>query len=258
LLASQLLAHVHQNASQHVLATVVAAVSPKGVALGVLDDLGVAGGEQDLAKVVVLRELRPNRLPHDLDLDRFPVAAEFLLAIPPHPGRNHRRLGQANGLLVAGIQEFLGLKVMLRRRPELAVQPNRVRREVGEAAEVVGDAVELDDSLYSKSESLPIQFFPAVNMLRFRCEHCSIDFDGVPDNTGYEQARCPKCGLLCMTAAFLAAERRPIQFSLRTFLIVLIIASIVIACCLPIWNRHGGVDGQIHGHRIWEAWGHIH
>ncbi len=95
-------------------------------------------------------------------------------------------------------------------------------------------------------------------MLNFRCEHCDLDFDSEPDGTGYDQARCPKCGYFCMTIKYLESEKRSHQFSLRSFMIVLIVGATLFLCCLPIWNRHGGLGGEIHGHSIWDLGNHEH
>lgn len=100
-------------------------------------------------------------------------------------------------------------------------------------------------------------FSRSISMLHFRCEQCEVEFDSEPDGTGYEQAPCPKCGSLSMTVEYLKSEKRAFQFSLRTFLIVLFIIAVLIACCLPIWHRHGDIGGFMHGHPIWE-WGHVH
>jgi len=42
------------------------------------------------------------------------------------------------------------------------------------------------------------------------------------------------------------------------FMVILLIALPVGAVCwLPIWHRHPGLNGMMHGHPIWD-WGHIH
>lgn len=43
--------------------------------------------------------------------------------------------------------------------------------------------------------------------LSFLCESCELTFASEPDGTGYEQARCPQCGYLCMTVDFVKQER---------------------------------------------------
>lgn len=41
-----------------------------------------------------------------------------------------------------------------------------------------------------------------MSMLEFYCCDCQRIFESEPDGTGYEQAPCPQCELVCMTAAF--------------------------------------------------------
>lgn len=40
------------------------------------------------------------------------------------------------------------------------------------------------------------------NMLLFYCRQCETSFESEPDGTGYEQAPCPRCGDICLTAQF--------------------------------------------------------
>src|SRR5262245_1826728 len=112
----------HQNASQHVLAAAVAAVSPVVIVLGVLDELRLARPEQQGPKFLVLAELGQYRLPHDADLDGLPVRAELLLATPAKTRGQHRRIGLADLLAVALILKLLGLEIVFRSRPDLAVE----------------------------------------------------------------------------------------------------------------------------------------
>ena len=39
-------------------------------------------------------------------------------------------------------------------------------------------------------------------IIEFYCCDCSHLFESEPDGTGYEQAPCPKCTLVCMTSEF--------------------------------------------------------
>lgn len=77
--------------------------------------------------------------------DRFPIAPQLLLPIQPQPGGEHRGVGLADLLLMLRVLELLGLEVMLRGRPSLPAETNRVRGEVGEAAVGFVDAVEVDN-----------------------------------------------------------------------------------------------------------------
>lgn len=56
--APQCLAHLHEEATEHVFAGAVAAITPEVVVFGVFDEAGVAGVEEDTADVVVLLEFR--------------------------------------------------------------------------------------------------------------------------------------------------------------------------------------------------------
>src|SRR3954453_21426591 len=69
---AQLGADLHEDAAEHVAPAAVAAVAPVAVVGRVLDDLGLAGGEQDGSQVRVLGELRAHRAAHDLVLDVLP------------------------------------------------------------------------------------------------------------------------------------------------------------------------------------------
>jgi uncharacterized paraquat-inducible protein A len=42
--------------------------------------------------------------------------------------------------------------------------------------------------------------------LQFYCEVCDDFFESRRDETGYDQARCPKCGELCLTPNFHAGD----------------------------------------------------
>jgi hypothetical protein len=120
------------------------AVAPIAVVGGVLDELRIARGKEELGQFVVLRELRQHRLAHDVDLHRFPIAPQLLLAAAAEPRGDHRRAGLANFRAIRLVLEFLRLKVVLGSRPGFAVQLDREPGEIGELAEVVGDAVEVD------------------------------------------------------------------------------------------------------------------
>jgi hypothetical protein len=50
-------------------------------------------------------------------------------------------------------------------------------------------------------------------MLRFCCRECKVTFESQPDDTGYEQAPCPKCGELCLTVQFEQEEQQRNRFS---------------------------------------------
>ena len=46
-----------------------------------LDELGVASAEEELAQLLVLAKLRLDRFAHHTDLCALPIAAQFALAI---------------------------------------------------------------------------------------------------------------------------------------------------------------------------------
>src|SRR5262249_8840084 len=124
----------HQDNTQHILPRAVAAIAPVAIVLGMLDDRGVPRGEQRLAQLGMLRKLGPYNLAHDVVLHRLPVRPDPLAAVASHARRDHRRLLQTDGFLVLRARELLRLEIMLGRRPELALQVDRIMREVGEAA----------------------------------------------------------------------------------------------------------------------------
>lgn len=96
-------------------------------------------------------------------------------------------------------------------------------------------------------------------MLKCRCEHCGVDFEAMPDGTGYEQAPCPSCGYLCMTLEFLEQERQrhgltlpwltvP-QFTLRTLLLAVTLLAVFLGMSLATRSYFCSVvvDGYVYG-----------
>jgi hypothetical protein len=43
--------------------------------------------------------------------------------------------------------------------------------------------------------------------LRFYCRVCEVEFESLPDESGYEQVECPQCNEMCMTVEFEEQER---------------------------------------------------
>src|SRR5262249_53008051 len=129
-LAAQLVADVHQDAAEHVLAAAVAAIAPVAVVLGVLDQRDVAGGPHQLVQVVVLRELGQDRLAHDRVLDRLPVAPKFDLTVTTQAGGFTGSFRSADLLLARRAGVLLGLEEVFAGRPRLAVQLDGVAGEV--------------------------------------------------------------------------------------------------------------------------------
>ena len=117
---------------------------PVIIARGVLDERGVAGGEQGGADVFVLVGLGPHGAAHHAILGGLPVAADRVRPRPAEAGGDHRGTGRADRLAAVGGVELHRLKVVLGRRPALAVEVDRVGGEVAEAAERAFGAVELD------------------------------------------------------------------------------------------------------------------
>jgi hypothetical protein len=69
---------------------------------------------------------------HLLFFECFAVRAQRVLAISPHFRRLHWGRCQPYLLLPLGASKFLGLKVMLNRRPTLVFEVDRMGRDVGE------------------------------------------------------------------------------------------------------------------------------
>src|SRR5258707_205876 len=67
-----------------------------------------------------------------------------MLPAPSHTGRDHRRLGLPDHVLVLGSGKLLSLKIMLGGRPNLALQFNRMRREVLKLAGWLVQAIKTD------------------------------------------------------------------------------------------------------------------
>ena len=87
LLLTQLLTHVHQDASQHVLAFAVTAITPVIIVVGVFDDLRGSVRQQQFLQFVVLRKLGHHRFSHHIDLRGFPIPSQRSLTITAHPRR---------------------------------------------------------------------------------------------------------------------------------------------------------------------------
>src|SRR5258706_9737475 len=139
-----LLAHFYENLAEHVFASVVGATAPIIVVRRRLDQLLVAGAQEDLLNIVVREELGQDRFAHHVIFDLLPIGAQRPATIAPHLSGLFGGLGALHQLLVRGAREFLGLKVVLAGRPPYALQLDAVGREVREAAICVACAIEID------------------------------------------------------------------------------------------------------------------
>src|ERR671930_366951 len=97
----------------------------------------------------MLNELRPQRLAHDVILNGFPAKPQHAIAAATHIRGEHGHLSQSDGFLVIRARKFLRLKIMFSRWPELALQLNRIRREVGKVA--VGLIYSIEKNLLHRS-----------------------------------------------------------------------------------------------------------
>ncbi len=156
----QLRPHPHQRLPQHVLAAPVAPVAPVAIPRGVLDQLFLAGPQQQRLQLLVLLELGPHHLVHHLVLHRLPVPPQRPAPVSPHPRRLPGALRPPDCLLVEGALELLRLEVVLRRGPALPLQHHRVRREIREPAVSCPGAVEPYRHAPHSREPLPILTAP--------------------------------------------------------------------------------------------------
>lgn len=92
--------------------------SPQWTSFSVCSTRFVASGPEQACEVLMLGELRLERLPHHRHLHGLSVAAR--LAVAAHARRQHRGAGPAGLLLVRGILELPGLQEVLGGRPGLA------------------------------------------------------------------------------------------------------------------------------------------
>lgn len=122
----------------------VAAVRPVAIVLGVFNQASNSSGQQQRSKFSVLAELGFHGAVHHVIFHRVPVRPNRLVAIPSESRRIHRGWRRSNLLPVRLLQKFLRLEKMLRRRPNLAVDRNRIRSEVGELAVWIVDAIKVN------------------------------------------------------------------------------------------------------------------
>ena len=52
-------------------------------------------------------------------------------------------------------------------------------------------------------------------IMEFYCCDCELIFESEPDDTGYEQAPCPKCQRICMTSEFEGKSTKEDQSAIR-------------------------------------------
>jgi hypothetical protein len=153
--------HFHQDATCPVLAGAVVPDPPEGFERRILDQRRRSRGQEPLAELGILRELRLIGTAHDIEHHLGPVAAWTLARFqePGFPGRSPtpvgigsqllrrgRRFGRAYGGAIIRVERFLRLKIMLDGRPGLAVERDRRRVEMRQEAELGPVAVEIENA----------------------------------------------------------------------------------------------------------------
>jgi len=153
-------AGAHQDLPEHVLAVPGPAAAPVVIGSGVLDDLLVTGGQQNLADVAVRTELGRHRTAHHVVLDPVPVPPQRFGRITTQFGCAQWCAGASDEIGMAGARELLRLEVVFRRGPPQPVEVEAVIGEVREASvrDHVG-TVEVDrheDLLTGVAETLTV------------------------------------------------------------------------------------------------------